>query len=50
VRQLVWIPAGQPTLAFRLFGSVFAGHVLVSTMLAIAPVVIFHLGFLVQEF
>ena len=29
------------SLAFRLFGSVFAGHVLVSTMLAIAPVVLF---------
>jgi F-type H+-transporting ATPase subunit a len=28
------------SLAFRLFGSVFAGHVLVSTFLAIAPVVL----------
>jgi F-type H+-transporting ATPase subunit a len=35
------------SLAFRLFGSVFAGHVLVSTMLAIAPVVLFP--FLVLE-
>jgi F-type H+-transporting ATPase subunit a len=29
------------SLAFRLFGSVFAGHVLVSTILAIAPLVLF---------
>ena len=29
------------SLAFRLFGSVFAGHVLVSTILAIAPVFLF---------
>jgi F-type H+-transporting ATPase subunit a len=35
------------SLAFRLFGSAFAGHVLVSTMLAIAPVVL--LPFLVLE-
>jgi F-type H+-transporting ATPase subunit a len=35
------------SLAFRLFGSVFAGHVLVSTMLAIAPLVLFP--FLVLE-
>ncbi len=35
------------SLAFRLFGSVFAGHVLVSTILAIAPVVLFP--FLVLE-
>jgi F-type H+-transporting ATPase subunit a len=28
------------SLAFRLFGSVFAGHVLVGTMLSIAPLVI----------
>jgi F0F1-type ATP synthase membrane subunit a len=28
------------SLAFRLFGSVFAGHVLMSAMLAIAPVVL----------
>jgi F-type H+-transporting ATPase subunit a len=35
------------SLAFRLFGSIFAGHVLVSTILAIAPVVLFP--FLVLE-
>jgi F-type H+-transporting ATPase subunit a len=35
------------SLAFRLFGSVFAGHVLVSTILAIAPLVLFP--FLVLE-
>jgi F-type H+-transporting ATPase subunit a len=35
------------SLGFRLFGSVFAGHVLVSTMLAIAPLVVFP--FLVLE-
>jgi F-type H+-transporting ATPase subunit a len=35
------------SLAFRLFGSVFAGHVLVSTMLATAPLVV--LPFLVLE-
>jgi F-type H+-transporting ATPase subunit a len=35
------------SLAFRLFGSVFAGHVLVGTILAIAPVVLFP--FLVLE-
>jgi F-type H+-transporting ATPase subunit a len=35
------------SLAFRLFGSAFAGHVLVSTMLAIAPVVL--LPFLILE-
>jgi F-type H+-transporting ATPase subunit a len=35
------------SLAFRLFGSVFAGHVLVGTMLSIAPLVIFP--FLVLE-
>jgi F-type H+-transporting ATPase subunit a len=35
------------SLAFRLFGSVFAGHVLVSTMLAVAPLVLFP--FLVLE-
>jgi F-type H+-transporting ATPase subunit a len=29
------------SLAFRLFGSVFAGHVLVGTILAIAPAVLF---------
>jgi F-type H+-transporting ATPase subunit a len=35
------------SLAFRLFGSVFAGHVLVGTILAIAPAVLFP--FLVLE-
>jgi F-type H+-transporting ATPase subunit a len=35
------------SLGFRLFGSVFAGHVLVSTMLTIAPLVV--LPFLVLE-
>jgi F-type H+-transporting ATPase subunit a len=35
------------SLAFRLFGSVFAGHVLVNTILAIAPIVLFP--FLVLE-
>lgn len=35
------------SLAFRLFGSVFAGHVLVGTMLSIAPLAIFP--FLVLE-
>jgi F-type H+-transporting ATPase subunit a len=35
------------SLAFRLFGSVFAGHVLVSTILAVAPLVLFP--FLVLE-
>jgi F-type H+-transporting ATPase subunit a len=35
------------SLAFRLFGSVFAGHVLVSTILAIAPLVLFP--FLILE-
>jgi F-type H+-transporting ATPase subunit a len=35
------------SLAFRLFGSVFAGHVLVGTILAIAPVVL--VPFLVLE-
>jgi F-type H+-transporting ATPase subunit a len=35
------------SLAFRLFGSIFAGHVLVSTMLAIAPLFLFP--FLVLE-
>jgi F-type H+-transporting ATPase subunit a len=35
------------SLAFRLFGSVFAGHVLVSTILVVAPVVLFP--FLVLE-
>jgi F-type H+-transporting ATPase subunit a len=29
------------SLAFRLFGSIFAGHVLVGTMLTIAPLVVF---------
>ena len=35
------------SLAFRLFGSVFAGHVLVGTILAIAPLFLFP--FLVLE-
>ena len=35
------------SLAFRLFGSIFAGHVLVGTMLTIAPLVV--LPFLVLE-
>jgi len=35
------------SLGFRLFGSVFARHVLVSTLLAIAPLVVFP--FLVLE-
>ena len=35
------------SLAFRLFGSVFAGHVLVSTILTVAPLVLFP--FLVLE-
>src|SRR5690349_21275569 len=35
------------SLAFRLFGSVFAGHVLVGTILAVAPAVLFP--FLVLE-
>lgn len=35
------------SLAFRLFGSVFAGHVLVSTILAVAPLALFP--FLVLE-
>jgi F-type H+-transporting ATPase subunit a len=35
------------SLAFRLFGSIFAGHVLVSTMLTVAPLFLFP--FLVLE-
>jgi F-type H+-transporting ATPase subunit a len=35
------------SLGFRLFGSVFAGHVLVGTMLAIAPLLV--LPFLILE-
>jgi F-type H+-transporting ATPase subunit a len=46
---LRWLltPVRPVSLALRLFGSAFAGHVLVSTMLAIAPVVL--LPFLVLE-